>query len=124
MTNVTKKQAHYGFMPLLIVLMAVIVNIIGAVVLKELAMRPELHSIWVISGIVIVITLNGFRFFIWALAHSRYPLSTTFPFTSLFFPLLLIVSFHYGDPLPWTKWLGTALITAGVFWLAFKNNLR
>lgn len=121
--NMTKKQAHYGLMPLLIVLAAVIVNIIGAVVLKELAMRPELQVGWILSGLALVIFVNGFRFFIWSLAHSRYPLSTTFPFTSLFFPLLLLVSYYYGDPLPWTKFLGTALITAGVFWLAIKNNL-
>ena len=108
--------------PLFIVLLVVMANITGAVVLKELAMRPELSILWLISGVAIVVFLNGFRFVIWGIAHSRYPLSMTFPLTSLFFPLLLAVSYFYGDPLPWTKWLGTGLITAGVFWLAWKNN--
>jgi multidrug transporter EmrE-like cation transporter len=106
----------------MIVMVAVLINIIGAIVLKEMSLRPDLPSVWITFGIVLVIGLNGLRFLIWAQAHSRYPLSTTFPFTSLFFPMLLLVSYYYGDPLPWTKWLGTALITVGVFRLALKTK--
>ncbi len=109
-------------MPLIIVLSAVTINIIGAVVLKELAMRSGLSSVSLILGIALVIGLNGLRFVIWGVAHSRYPLNLTYPFTSLFFPLLLAVSYYYDEPLPWTKWVGTILITIGVFWLVWNRE--
>lgn len=109
-------------MPLFIVLLAVLFNIIGAVVLKELAMRTGLSSVHLILGVCLIILLNGLRIVIWGLAHSRYPLNLTYPFTSLFFPFLLAVSYYYDEPLPWTKWAGTMLITAGVFWLAWNRE--
>ena len=117
-----QKRDDVKMMPLLVVFMAVMLNIIGAVVLKELAMREVLSKPGLVLGIGSVILLNGLRFLVWGLAHSRYPLNVTYPFTSLFFPFLLVVSLYYNEPLPWTKWVGTMLITVGVFWLVWNRE--
>ena len=74
--------------------------------------------LWWVIGLVLLI--NGLRFVVWAFAHKRYPLSTTYPLTSLLYPVMLVVAYFYHEPTGPNQWLGTILITAGVAWLSWK----
>jgi multidrug transporter EmrE-like cation transporter len=107
-------------MPLLVVSAAVLLQIAGAVVLKALADHAPVAPALLAAGIGVVALLNGLRFVAWGVAHRRWPLSTTYPLASVFFPLMLGVSYLYGDPVRLPQWLGTALVTAGVVWLTWR----
>ncbi len=51
----------------------------------------------------------------WMLAISKLELSHAYPFVSLSFVLVLLLSVQFfGEPLSWAKVLGVALIVAGV----------
>jgi multidrug transporter EmrE-like cation transporter len=95
------------------------VNVASGLLLKTLA---DHASGWLITGIgfSIVFMLNGARLVIWLLANRRFPLSTTYPLTSLFFPIMLGISYAYGEPVNLLKILGTLLIASGVFWLGWR----
>jgi multidrug transporter EmrE-like cation transporter len=94
-------------------------NVASGLLLKTLA---DHASGWLITGIgfSIVFVLNGARLVIWLLANRRFPLSTTYPLTSLFFPIMLGISYAYGEPVNLLKILGTLLIASGVFWLGWR----
>jgi drug/metabolite transporter (DMT)-like permease len=106
--------------PLLVVCGAVTLQIAGALVLKGMADRPHLPLAAVAAGVGLVALLNGARFLAWGYSHRRFPLSTSYPLSSVFFPLMLGVAYLYGDPIGWNQWLGTALITTGVVWLVAR----
>jgi multidrug transporter EmrE-like cation transporter len=95
------------------------VNVASGLLLKTLA---DHASGWLITGIgfSIVFVLNGARLVIWLLANRRFPLSTTYPLTSLFFPIMLGISYAYGEPVDLMKIVGTLLIACGVFWLGWR----
>jgi len=106
--------------PLTVVLLAVALQVAGALVLKTLADLDAVRLALVVLGVALVAVLNGLRFLAWGYAHKRYPLSATYPLASVFFPVMLGVAWAYGDPIRWTQVLGTGLITAGVVWLALR----
>jgi multidrug transporter EmrE-like cation transporter len=95
------------------------VNVASGLLLKTLADHAEG---WLITGLgfAIVFMLNGARLVIWLLANRRFPLSTTYPLTSLFFPIMLGISYAYGEPVDLLKVVGTLLIASGVFWLGWR----
>lgn len=107
-------------MVVLIVLLAVVIQVVAAVGLKEVADRPELPLLLVAAGIGVVGLLGGVRFLIWGYAHKRYPLSHSYPLSGMFFPLMLAVAWVYGDPIHLTQLAGTGLITVGVVWLVTR----
>ncbi len=107
-------------MVVLIVLIAVVIQVIAAVSLKELADRPELPLVLVTAGIGAVALLNGVRFLVWGYVHKRYPLSHSYPLNSMFFPLMLAVAWAYGEAIRFNQVAGTALISLGVIWIALK----
>ncbi|MFQ5508348.1 MAG: hypothetical protein ACE5FN_03315 [Leptospirillia bacterium] len=104
----------------LVIFAAVALQIISAVVLKGMADHPLLPALFVALGIVLVAALNAARFLAWGYAHRRYPLSHSYPLSSMFFPLMLGVAWLYGDPISANQVAGTVLITAGVAWVAFR----
>lgn len=103
---------RYRWGPILLIGSASVLTVGTGVVLKE---AGQSDSIWVIAG---AIGLGGlfavWRFFLWRSAHLRYPLSLTYPLTGLTFPLVLIVSALYGEPVGFWQLLATVLITLGV----------
>jgi len=102
-------------------LAAVVLQVVGAVALKGLADHfDDWSAAWIVAGIAVVGVLNVLRLVVWGFAHRRFPLSTTFPLSTLFFPLMLIVAGLFGDPIYVQQIAGTLLITAGVFWINAK----
>ena len=106
--------------PLTIVLIAVCLNVISAVVLKTMADMGALTLFAVAGGLLLALTINIARFMVWGYAHSKFPLSKTYPLTSVFFPLMLVVSYFYGEPASWSQIVGVLLIVSGVAWLTWR----
>ena len=97
---------------------AVALQVGGAVVMKLLADASERVGLWfVVLGLGTVALLNIARLFVWGAAHRRYPLSSTYPLSSLFFPAMLFVALAFGDEIGPGQVVGAILIGAGVFWL-------
>jgi len=123
-THVPESRAQFGWLPLLVVSVAVVLNILSAVTLKSIADLQH-ASMWLLLGALGVVTLlNGLRFLIWGVAHKRYPLSLSYPLSSMFFPLMLGVAYLYGEPIKTNQVAGTVLITVGVLWMAFNVEKR
>ena len=100
---------------------AVTLQVLGAVLLKVLADQVHVAiTIWIVAGVGGVILLNVLRLVVWGYAHRRFPLSMTFPISSLFFPCMLLVALAFGDPIGARQVAGAVLITLGVIWLSYK----
>jgi len=95
-------------------------NVLSGIVLNILASRSDPNLIVLGLGFAVVFLLNGWRLVIWMLANRRFALSTIYPFTSLFFPVMLVVSCAYHEPVTLNRIAGTLLITSGVFWLGWR----
>ncbi len=106
-----------------VMLGAVALQVIAVVVLKSLADGASLDNLaFVGAGISVVFVLNVLRLFVWGYAHQHFPLSNTFPLSSLFFPCILAVATVFGDPIETRQVIGAALITIGSVWLNWRSE--
>lgn len=104
-----------------VMLLAVSLQLLGAVLLKTLADNRLSWSVSLLTaGVAAVVVLNLVRLGVWGYANSRFPLSTTFPLSSLFFPGLLVVAIAFGDEIGASQVAGAAMITAGTMWLSLR----
>ncbi|MDH3687374.1 MAG: hypothetical protein OEP95_14170 [Myxococcales bacterium] len=109
--------------PLLVMLLAVGLQVAGAIVLKTLADRVDHASVAMAGlGIGAVVALNLLRIGVWGAAHRRYPLSRTFPLSALFFPAMLLLAVVYGEEPGARQMVGAVLITAGASWLTWQGT--
>lgn len=108
-------------MAFLLVATSVALNVVGALTLKYMADHDLSIPIEVV-GLGIVCVISATRFGLWGVAHKRYPLSSTYPMTGIFFPIILAVSHLYGELIGAQQLAGAFLITAGVFYLALKTG--
>jgi len=104
----------------LIVLFSVLLNVCTSIILKTTADQGAANVIIVGVGIGGAFLLNGLRFLAWGFANKRYRLSFTYPITSVYFPLMLAVTYAYHEPVHTTQIIGTILIFLGVVGLARK----
>ena len=107
-------------MAFVVVTFSVLLNVGTAVILKTTADQGAASTLIVLTGIGLSFFLNGLRFLAWGYANKRYRLSYTYPITSLFFPLMLLVTYAYHEPVHITQWIGTILISIGVIALTRK----
>jgi len=104
-----------------VMFLAVTLQVLGAVLLKTIADHRLQWSLALLAaGIAAVVFLNLVRLGVWGAAHKRFPLSTTFPLSSLFYPMMLLVAVAYGDPVGARQLVGAGLITAGSVWLTVR----
>jgi drug/metabolite transporter (DMT)-like permease len=109
--------------PLFVMLLAVLLQVAGAIVLKTLADRADHASLALAGlGIAVVVALNLLRLGVWGVAHRRYPLSRTFPLSALFFPAMLLVALAYGEETGARQIAGAVLITGGASWLTWQGR--
>jgi drug/metabolite transporter (DMT)-like permease len=99
---------------------AVGLNLLTSIAMKLIANQGNIQFLLLVLSIGIVVVLNGLRLIVWLFANKNFPLSTTYPLTSIFYPLMLFVSFFFGEGISPAKIIGTILITIGVFWLGAK----
>lgn len=96
-----------------LVLSTVVIQLLVAALLKELAMRNA-STAWILVVLAAAVTLNGLRFLVWGYTHRRYPLSHSYPLTALFFPCILLVAAWYGEPIRAAQIVGVGVIMLGV----------
>ena len=100
---------------------AVMLQVIGAIVLKTIADHWSELAIWLLAiAVIAVIFINIMRLCVWGYAHQRFSLSSTFPLSSLFYPAMLAVAVAYGDTVGVRQIAGALLITFGSLWLSTK----
>ena len=77
----------------------------------------------ILSIMVLVLGLNFLRFLLWGLLHKQFDLSKTYPLTTIYFPLIYVISLAKGDAhLELTKLVGVALIIVGV--IILQKNVK
>jgi hypothetical protein len=117
----TGVRQRHGAAALLFILLPVGLQVAGAVLLKTLAdAGAERSPLLLTAGLAAVVLLNLARLAVWGLAHRRFPLSTTFLLSSLFFPAMLVVAAAYGDRVDAQQVAGALLIAAGSCYLAAR----
>lgn len=108
-----------------LVLSTVIIQLVVAVLLKELAdARGGATLLWPLLVMGLAIGLNALRFFVWGYTHRHYPLSHSYPLTALFFPCILLLSAWYGDPVTNSELAGVTVIMAGIVLMNWKEKAR
>ncbi|NOH04652.1 MAG: hypothetical protein HND47_23125 [Chloroflexi bacterium] len=95
-------------------------NLLVAVVMKMLANQSSTNFVLLLIGIGLVVFLNGVRMYVWMIANRRFSLSTMYPLTSIFYPLMLSVSCAFGEQVTILQIFGAFLIAFGVFWLGWR----
>ena len=60
-------------------------------------LNMDFFSFYVMVGIIFVLGLNVFKFIVWNFLHKRYDLSSTYPMTAIYFPLIYIISVVKGE---------------------------
>lgn len=106
-----------------LVLATVVIQIVVAVMLKELADAQGGNShLWLLLILAAAVVLNGLRFLVWGYTHKHYPLSHSYPFTALFFPCILLISAWYGEPIGWTKITGVCVIVLGLMLMTWSSS--
>lgn len=108
-------------LPILLVSTTIVLNLLSAVLLKEAASSRDPALVSVAIVLFLVLALNLLRVFVWSAIHRRYPLSNSYPLTSLFFPIIMLISVYYGESIGWTEICGTLLITLGVATLSSQG---
>ena len=98
--------------PALLIGGASLLNVLAGVVLKETASSARLFTLAL--GLSVAGLIGIGQFVLWNRAHARYPLSVTYPFTGLTFPIALAVSALYNEPVRLEHVLATALVAIGV----------
>lgn len=107
--------------PVAVMLVAVSLQIGGAALLKSLAdARTRAPVLLLAAGVAGVLVINAARLAVWGFAHRRFPLSTIFPLSALFFPALLVLALAFGEPVRGSEVAGALCITAGSAWLAWR----
>lgn len=113
------RGTHFKPGPLALVMATVILQLAAAWILGNVASTSPRPGLMIAATAVsAALVLSFFRFVIWGYAHRRYPISSTYPLTALFFPGILVLSYARGDAIGLTEIIGTLLITVGAFTLA------
>jgi len=109
--------------PIALVLATVLIQLAAALVL-DTAAGIKLGTEWIIAAaaVAFAIGLNVVRFVIWGYTHRHFPLSQTYPFTALFFPCILVLSWLKGDAIQFPEIAGTALITLGAVVMGSRKH--
>lgn len=109
---VTKRNK--GLHAFFLVLTTVLLGLVSVWILKETTLKGAISWVAILGVIGLVVFVNGIRFLLWGVIHKRYPLNLSFPINSMFFPLILVMGYFYGEPITTAKVLGATMITVGV----------
>ena len=97
------------------VLLSVLMTFATSVILKLAAAEFNLVSTMGLLIILLVFIINVLKFMTWGWLNNRYDLSSTYPLTALFFPLIFIYAVMEGDTLITPqKILGLCFILGGL----------
>lgn len=96
-----------------LVLATVVIQLLVAALLKELALRDAAPAQ---VGLVLTaaVALNALRFLLWGYTHRHFPLSRSYPLTALFFPCVLLLAAYYGEAVGAMQIVGVSVIMLGL----------
>jgi multidrug transporter EmrE-like cation transporter len=110
-------------MALLAVMVTVLMSISTALLLDYAAGRQPAPLSLLAIVIAPVIGINIAKFGLWGWIHRRYPLSQTYPASTIFFPLIYGIALWTGEAhLESAKIVGVALIVCGIWFLQFGRE--
>lgn len=100
---------------ILLVLSTVVITISSSILLDYGA--KNYNSLFIsIIFIFLVLGINYLKFRFWGFIHKNYNLSNSYPLTSLFFPLIYIISIIKGQSsFEVSKTVGVLFILIGIF---------
>lgn len=97
---------------MLLIGFASVLNVLSGIILKTLGASASVAV--VVTGLGLALVVNMARFVIWNAAHNRYPLSLTYPLTGLTFPIALVASLWFDEPVGLTQVAAALIIAFGV----------
>ncbi len=89
-------------------------QLLAAKLIKDAATIPLSRPLLLAGLLGLVLALASLRFVIWGEMHKRYPFSLAYPASALFFPMVVVLAWTYGEAV--TRWqaAGAGLVTVGV----------
>jgi len=114
-----------GFLPVqVLVFFTIILQLAAAICLTEAAeyYREEQRIFFALLFILIAFSIHLLRFWLWGSIYKITELSRSYPYISLYFPLIYITALLRGDSdFEGHKLLGSIMITVGVLLLSQKK---
>ena len=107
-------------MNFLFILGCVVFTVLGQLLLKQGAVELKgtgslfayLVNLYIISGLL----SGGLAAFSWIKAMQHYDLSYAYPFTSLtFFCVIILSGLVFGETIKWNQWMGLIVVLAGIY---------
>ncbi len=108
------------FGPAILIGLVSTLNVASGVILKEAGTADSVTI--QLFGLALAGSLGLAQFVLWRKAHQRYPLSLTYPFTALTFPMALVVAALYKERVGAWHIIATALVAVGVFVVHRSNQ--
>lgn len=105
----------------LLVLSTVIFSVLSSLILN-FATNFQNKKLLVFLFLGIVIVLNIFKFILWGYIHKNYKISKSYPLTSIFFPIIFIISIVMEElNFSLHKLFAVLLILSGIVIFEFKK---
>ena len=80
------------------IFLIVSISISTALILDYIkSLHLDFLNFYVLLGLFVVLSLNVFKFIIWNFLHKRYDLSSTYPLTAIYFPIIYVISIFKGE---------------------------
>ena len=87
-------------------------------------MDLNFFSFYMLVGLFIVFGLNIFKFIIWNFLHKKYDLSSTYPMTAMYFPIIYIIAIYKNEiNIDIVSFLAICFIFGGVY-LILKDEKK
>ncbi len=100
----------------LLVFSTVILTIGSSLVLDAAAEHRARLNLFIAGLIGLALLINILKFGLWGWIHRNYDISKSYPLTSIFFPLIFIISYWKGEvDITGFKLVGIALIVLGLW---------
>jgi len=100
----------------LLVFSTVILTIGSSLVLDAAAEHRTTINLFIAGLIGLALALNILKFGLWGWIHRNYDISKSYPLTSIFFPLIFIISYWKGEvEITGLKLIGIALVVVGLW---------
>ena len=106
----------------LLVISTIIISVLSSLLLNFASNLQNKTTYIVLFILGIVLTFNIFKFLLWGYIHRSYRISSSYPLTSLFFPIIFIISL-ITDEVNFSlyKLYGVLLIISGITIFEFKK---
>tara|TARA_B110001452_G_C15240481_1_gene429487 strand:+ start:4473 stop:4805 length:333 start_codon:yes stop_codon:yes gene_type:complete len=106
----------------LLVISTVIISVFSSLLLNFASNFQNKTTFIVFLFLSLVMTFNIFKFFLWGYIHKSYSISNSYPLTSIFFPIIFIISI-VTDEVNFSlyKLFGVLFIISGIIIFEFKK---